>query len=201
MDTPDEIARDEWYIDLVERVSHEAIDQFTFERMRSYYTSHPDIAVPVLAVYKEAKALLAVSPSAATVLFITAIELGLKAALLKPVIYGLVHNDSVADLVSELALKQNGLGSFTPLLARLLAEYAKIDFNVFRIESHTKTLREELTYVQKARNSFVHRGEPVSPETAQLSFEVANMIIGNFLASILAGLDLKLVKGGLIADT
>jgi hypothetical protein len=200
MDTPEDIARDEWYSELVDTVSKEAVDQFTFERMWSYYANHRDIAVRVVAVFREAEAVVAVSPSAAAVLFTTAIELGLKVTLLKPVIYGLVHNESVADLVSDLAVKQNGLDRFKPLLSRLLAQYADIDFNVYHIEGHTRTLWEEFSEVQDARNAFIHRGQPISPELAQLAKEVATMVIGSFLASTVAGLGLKLVMGGAIED-
>lgn len=109
MDTPEEVARDQWYSELVDQISGEAIEQFTFERMRAYYASNRTIAVRVLDVFREADSLLPHSSSAAAVLFVTAIELGLKVTLLKPVIYGLVHNESVADLVSDLAVKHNGL--------------------------------------------------------------------------------------------
>lgn len=200
MDTPEEIARDEWYAELVDRISGEAVEQFTFERMRSYYASHRKIAIPVVSIYREAETLIAQSPSAAAVLFVTAIELGLKITLLKPVIYGLVHNEQVADLVSDLAVKHNGLDRFKPLLARLLAQYAEIDFHAFTIEGHKKTLWEEFTELQEARNGLVHRGKPVSAEHAALARDVAVMVIGSFLTPTLAGLGLKLVKGGGIED-
>lgn len=200
MDTPEELARDQWYSELVDQISGEAIEQFTFERMRSYYASNRTIAVRVVDVFREAERLLPQSSSAAAVLFVTAIELGLKVTLLKPVIYGLVHNESVADLVSDLAVKHNGLDRFKPLLARLLAQYAEIDFHAFKIEGHSKTLWEEFTELQDSRNGMVHRGLPISADHAVLAKEVATMVIGNFLASTLDGLGLKLVKGGAIED-
>lgn len=46
----------------------------------------------------------------------------------------------------------------------------------------------------------VHRGQPISADHAVLAKEVATMVIGNFLASTLEGLGLKLVKGGVIED-
>jgi hypothetical protein len=200
MDTLDEVARDEWYSDLVEQISSEAVDQFTFDRMRSYYASHRDIAKRVVSVYREAETVAPVSPSAAAVMFTTATELGLKVTLLKPVIYGLVHNESVADLVSELAVKHNGLDRFKPLLSRLLAEYAEIDFATFTMTGHSKTLWEEFMLVQAARNGFVHGGQEISGDVAALAKEVAATVMGSFLVSTLAGLGLKLVKDGAIED-
>ncbi|OFZ88340.1 MAG: hypothetical protein A2V78_00785 [Betaproteobacteria bacterium RBG_16_64_18] len=196
MDTPEDIAREQWYSDVVDQISKEAIDQFTFDRMRSYYVNNRSLAVKVVAVLREAESLQATSPTAATVLFTTAIELGLKVALLKPVIYGLVHNESVADLISDLSVKHNGFDRFKPLLARVRAGYGGIDFNAFTIEGHKKTVWEEITVLQDARNAVVHRGDLVSTEIAELAKQVATMIIGNYFVSVLGGLGLKYAKGG-----
>ncbi len=198
MDTPDEIARDEWMSDLVDKISKEAIDQFTLERLRSYYLGNRDIAVKAIAIFREAEKLQGLSPTAALVLYTTAIELGLKVALLKPVIYGLVHNESIADLVSDLAVKHNGFDRFKQLLGSVLAEYGEINLDTFTIDGHKKTIWEEITVLQNARNSVVHRGELRSPEDALLAMQVATMIFGNFLVAMLAGLGLH-VKGGHIA--
>lgn len=200
MDTPEDIAREEGYLDLVEEISQQAVDEFTSARLRSYYLAHPDLAVGAVALYREAKTLVSVSPSAALVLFVTSIEVGLKVALLKPVVYGLVHNESVAGLISNLAVKHNGLDRFTSLLARLLREYGQIDFEAFTIEGHSKTLWEEFTMLQNARNGVVHRAEPTTPELATLAQDVAVMILGNYLNSVLHGLGMKLVKGGQIEN-
>jgi hypothetical protein len=200
MDTPEEAEREEAYSNLVDEISKQAIDEFTMERLRSYYISHPNVAVQVITLYWEANKLIGNSPSAALVLFTTAIEVGLKVTLLKPVIYGLVHNESVADLISDLAVRHNGFDRFKPLLAQVLAEYGEIDFNSFTIKHHKKTIWEEITSLQNARNAVVHRAELTSPEMAELAKVVATMIIGDFLVSVLNGLSLKLVKGGVIGN-
>lgn len=200
MDTPEDFAREEAYTDLVDEISQQAIDEFTSARLRSYYLAHPNLAVGAVALYQEATKLVSVSPSAALVLFVTSIEVGLKVALLKPVVYGLVHNESVADLVSNLAVKHNGLDRFTSLLARLLREYGQIDFEAFTIEGHSKTLWQEFTILQSARNSVLHRAVSVSPELAQLAQDVAVMILVNYLSAVLQGLGMELVKGGRITS-
>lgn len=200
MDTPEDFAREEAYADLVEEISQQAIDEFTSARLRSYYLAHPDIAVGAVALYREAKTLLSLSPSASLVLFVTSIEVGLKASLLKPVVYGLVHNESVADLVANLAVKHNGLDRFTTLLARLLREYGQIDFEAFTIDGHSKTLWQEFTILQNARNGVLHRAELATPELASLAQDVAVMILGNYLNSVLRGLGMQLVKGGRISN-
>jgi hypothetical protein len=199
MDMPEDFAREEAYAELVDQISQQAVDGFTSVRLRSYYLAHPDLAVGAIALYREAKSLISSSPSAALVLFVTSIEVGLKVALLKPVAYGLVHNDSVADLVSNLVVKHNGWDRFTGLLSRLLREYGNIDLEEFTIDGHSKTLWEEFAMLQRARNALVHRAEPATSELAALAQEVAVMIFGNYLNSVLQGLGMKLVKGGRIA--
>lgn len=163
MDTPEDIAREEAYEHLAEEIAQQAIDEFTSARLRSYYLAHPDVAVGAISLYLEAKTLIALSPSAALVLFVTSIEVGLKVALLKPVVYGLVHNESVAELVSNLAVKHNGFDRFTGLLSRLLREYGKIDFEAFTIEGHPKALWEEFNGLQSARNGVLHRADACDP--------------------------------------
>ncbi|BCL75617.1 hypothetical protein JHS3_13530 [Jeongeupia sp. HS-3] len=200
MNTPDEDARDEWYSTLVDEISGQAIDEFTFERLRSYYVSNRTLAVSAISIFHEARKLLEVSPSSALVLFTTSIEVGLKVTLLKPVIYGLVHNESVADLISDLAVKHNGFDRFKPLLARVLKEYGSIDFNSPKIEGHSKTIWEEITQLQGARNAVVHRAELADSATAKLAQEVAFMIFDKFLRSILNGLSLELKQGGEICN-
>ncbi|WJV27310.1 MULTISPECIES: hypothetical protein [Pseudomonas] len=198
MNTPDEDARDEWYSGLVDEISGQAIDEFTFDRLRSYYVNNENLAINAVLIFREAREVMGSSPSSALVLFTTAIELGLKLALLKPVIYGLVHNDSVADLISDLAVKHNGVDRFKPLLVRILGEYGGIDFNSFKIEGHTKTIWEEINSLQGSRNAVVHRGELASNDIATLAKDVATMIMGTFLPCVLDGLGLKLIKGGVI---
>lgn len=200
MDQPEDIEREAAYAELVDEISRQAVDEFTSARLRSYYLAHSELAVGPITLYREAKALVQTSPSAALVLFVTSIEVGLKVALLKPVVYGLVHNESVADLVSDLAVKHNGWDRFTALLSSLLREYGNIDFEEFTIEGHSKTLWKEFTILQGARNALLHRSQPTTPELATLAQEVAGMILGNCLNSVLQGLGLELVKGGRIAS-
>ncbi|PEV73972.1 hypothetical protein CN437_28140, partial [Bacillus cereus] len=75
----------------------------------------------------------------------------------KPVIYGLVHNESVADLISDLAVKNNGLDRFKEVLSAVMSQYGTVDFKNYKISGHTKNIWEEIDLVQKARNLVAHR--------------------------------------------
>ena len=196
MDTPEDIAREDGYAEIYDEISSEAIAEFTTDRLRSYYLRNPSLARNVLAIYREAKSLADSSPTAALVLYTTAIEVALKSAVLKPVIYGLVHNESVAELVSDLVVRNNGIDRFKSILAAILHEYSEIDFNTHKIEGHTKTIWEEITMVQSARNAVAHRAEPATSEVAELAKQVAAAIIIDILQGILADFGLQLQMEG-----
>lgn len=196
MDTPEDIAREEGYAELYDEISSEAIAEFTTDRLRSYYLRNPSLARNVLAIYREAKSLAESSPTAALVLYTTAIEVALKSAVLKPVIYGLVHNETVAELVSDLVVRNNGIDRFKAILTAILHEYSDIDFNTHKIDGHTKTIWEEIAMVQSARNAVAHRAEPATPEVAELAKQVAAAIIIDVLQGILTDFGLQLQTEG-----
>lgn len=200
MDTLDEIARDDWYSTLVDDISRQAIDEFALDRLRSYYIAHPSLAADAFAMYNEALSALASSTSAALVLATTSIEVGLKVTLLKPVVYGLVHNESVADLISDLVVKHNGFDRFKALLARVVFDYGHIDLNTLRMEGHSKTVWEEITILQDARNAVVHRGKLSTLETTTLAMQVGSYVLGIFLPSVLKGLRLQLNNALVVTD-
>lgn len=198
MDMPEDIAREEWFAEIHESISAEAIEGFTSGRLRSYYVQNPSLAENVFAIYREARAVAPTSHTAALVLYTAVIEVALKTTVLKPVIYGLVHNESIAELVSDLVVKNNGLDRFKDILSKILGQYSDIDFDNYKIDGHVKTVWEEIATVQKARNAVSHRAEPATEKMATLSKEIATLIIVEFLQGVLGELGLELHKGGRI---
>src|SRR5260370_38191101 len=71
----------------------DVIEQFTTERLQSFYIDNPAVAMPALEALTEARALVNAHPSAALVFAVTAADVGLKTTLLKPILHGLVHAD------------------------------------------------------------------------------------------------------------
>lgn len=198
MDMPEDIAREEWFAEIRESISAEAIEGFTSGRLRSYYIKNPSVAANVFAIYREARSVAPTSPTAALVLFTAAIEVALKTTVLKPVIYGLVHNESIADLVSDLVVKTNGLDRFKDILSRIMGQYSDVDFDHYKLRGHAKTIWEEIAMVQTARNAVVHRAEPATEDVAALAKEIAAAIIIEFLQGVLGKLGLELQKDGQI---
>lgn len=191
-----EEAYDRFIEELYSEHKEQAIDEFVAERLRSYYLANPNLAVPALRLHKEGTTVEETSPSTALICFASATELAIKSVLLKPVVFGLVHSEPLAELVADLAVKQVGIGRFRNLLLGVLEEYGGIDLSAFHIEGHSKTLWQEMREIQDIRNAIVHRGDFPDFAKTDLAKEVSTMIIGNFLVSVIDSLGLELVKGG-----
>ena len=101
---PYDADQEEWYrhiaAEFYEEHKEQAIGEFVTERLRSYYLANPDVTVAALRMYKEGTVLENTSATAAVVFFASATELAVKSALLKPVVYGLVHNEPLAAFVA-----------------------------------------------------------------------------------------------------
>lgn len=202
--SPEDAAWDEAYESMSRELypehKEQAIAEFTSERLRSYYVAHPEVLIPAVRVFKESKALLAAGHHAAALTFAaSAIELFLKAALLRPVVYGLVHSETLAELVVTAALSQTGFKRYEQLLAKLFLELAGIELKTLVCSNSSKPLLEEASKLQDVRNGVIHRGNEVSQLQAQFAIEVATQVFDKVLAEVLANLGLAVKKGGVLA--
>lgn len=191
----DEAAREQYLEDLYEEHRKEAIEEFTSERLSSYYSENKQLAKPAFEALSDAKALSALNPTASLVLAAIAMEVGLKAILLKPIVYGLVHTDSVASLITDLALAHTGMDRYKKLLLHLLREHSGVDLDTFTRSGSKKTLWEEISEIQTARNAIMHRAEKGSPEMDQLALAVASEIIDHIFPDIVEGMGFHLHDG------
>ena len=115
--------REEEYLDeLYQEVSADAIEKFQADRLRSFYLANPVVAKRPFESLGEAKKLLPNHPGAAQIFAMTSIEVGLKLVFVKPIVYGLVHTESVADLVAEIVMKSPSLDHFKNLIWAILEE-------------------------------------------------------------------------------
>ena len=116
------------------------------------------------------------SSRASLVLATTAIEVGLKRIILEPVVYGLVHDESIAGLITDLVVSARQ-SDYRKLLLRILADHGGVDLETFKREDGQKDLWEEIKDIQKRRNEIIHRAEATSEENASLAVAVATTII------------------------
>jgi hypothetical protein len=133
---------------------------------------------------------------AAVVSFVTAIEILLKATVLKPVVHGLIHSDGLADIVVEQAPGQSGFDRYTKLLKRLFSELVGLDIARITREGAQQTLLEECTIQQTLRNQIIHQGMPASPAQAERAREVSVAVFDLIVLPMVARLGLKVSERG-----
>lgn len=198
-------AMDEAYERLSEELYPEhkaqAIREFAYERLRPYYLKHKDLLVPAARTYKLAESLLLAKQSTAALAFsASAVELFLKACLLRPVVAGLVHSESVADLVVDSALSQTGFKRYEKLLAGLFKELTRLEIGLITRPGAMKPLLEEASALQDRRNAVMHRGADIPDAGAAEAFVVAAAVFNEVVAIVLNKLGLSIKNGGELVD-
>ena len=179
----------------------QAIAEFTRERLRSYYGSHPEVLEPAVRAFKEAKSLLAAGHHAAALVFAaSSTELFLKAALLRPVVYGLVHSEELAEIVVTSALSQPGFKRYEQLLAKLFLELSGIELKTLLHKPGSKPLLEIASEIYDLRNTVVHRGQAVSLAQAELAVDVSTQVFNQVLVKVLRNLGFTVKKGDIVVN-
>jgi hypothetical protein len=178
----------------------QAIEEFTTERLQSFYLKNPDILAPGIRMYIEAKELQENHPSASYIFATSAIELFLKSSLLKPIIYGLVHNKSLAEIVVETALDSPGFERYKRLLSGLFSELIGIDINKVKSSGSDKSLLQEASEVQAKRNKIIHQGILVENNDAKFAIGVASGVLHNIVNPMLVGIGLWMNKKGTVLE-
>jgi len=171
MNTPEEDQRDQWLSELYEEHAKEAIADFKVERLRSFYLLHPDTAEGPYRALQEGRALLAEHPTASFIFATISIETLLKGALLKPIVYGLVHDEAAARLLIEIAFAGTGISRYAKLLIQILADQSGVDLTAHHRPLVATTLWEETRAILDRRNSVLHRAELVTADEAREAVE------------------------------
>lgn len=175
-----EAAYDEFISSMAEELYEEhrdqAIEEFITERLQSYYERNPSIAINAVTFLKNSKFLEDEDPTASLLYSSIATEVILKAVILKPIVSGLVHSESISELIATVLTKQTGVDRFKDLIFKILEEYVELDEGAvqYRRPDSQTSLWKERELVQKARNNVAHRAETCSVADAQLSLAVAN---------------------------
>ncbi len=190
---------DQYMSDLYEEHKVEAIEEFTDERLQSYYVTNKLLAKPASNALSQARTLVDLNPTAAFVFAAIAMEVGLKATLLKPIVHGLVHAESVATLVTDLALLHS-MDRYRELLFQVLRDHGGVDLGGFRRSHTNRLLWEEIKEIQRTRNRIMHRAEVISKDEACVALGVASAIIETIFPSVVKKMGLHLHEGLRICD-
>lgn len=185
-DTLDDVMRDEFYERLTREIIEEnrgsIISEFALERLRSYYSSHPDLDIVALRVLEEAGRVLAVSHSASVIFSYSCIEITIRDVLLKPIAYGLVHDEKFSELVAELVVGNRHLHR---LLFNILEDSGHIDLKLLRRSKFSKKdIWAEKEDIRQLRDEIVHRGAKATEESAKIAFELASFFLKRLFPGI-----------------
>ncbi len=200
---PSDAARDEMYdqigYELYPEHKAQAIGEFTEERLRSFYIANPAVMRPAVDAIQEGKRLAQTQHNSAAVVFlVTAIEILLKATLLKPVVHGLVHSEGLANIIVEHALGQPGFDRYSKLLAQLFSELAGMDIQAIRRAETNEKLLVECTALQRLRNQIIHQGATCESAHASHALSVAVAVYDLIVRPMLFKLGLCVIEHGVI---
>jgi hypothetical protein len=119
----------------------------------------------------------------------------LKTTLLKPVVFGLVHHESLAAVIVEHTFGQTGFERYKTLLSSLFSSIAEIDLNSVKREAAGSSLLDEVLSLQKLRNKIIHQGLQCVKEDADNALAICSAVYGMIVLPMLNALGLKVEKG------
>lgn len=187
-------AEEEYRNSIISEHTDEIIDEFRSERLSSYYLKYPTVILPAFKSLNKGKSLYEIGHySAAFVFFISAIEIFLKAGIIKPVVYGLVHNENLADIILDMTAGQTGVIRYKKLLKKLISTFTnedtEKDFDLFFGKFGT---------MQDRRNDIIHKGDDCSEKDAEDAGKIANEAFTSIVKPMLEALNLTTDESGLI---
>lgn len=194
-------ALDEFYDQISKELypdhKEQAISEFTGERLRSFYVKSPLVMRPAVDSLQKGKQLLSLEQEApALVFFVSAIELLLKATLLKPVVYGLVHHEALADIIVRHTLGQSGFDRYEGLLSALFLRLAGMNIKDIKREGSEERLLDECKKLQRIRNDIIHKGEKCTKADAELGRVVSVAVFELIVRPMLNSIGLTVIERG-----
>jgi hypothetical protein len=188
---------DQWISELSDELYPEhreqAISDFTTECFQRFYLAHPRISESPTRLLTEARGLLPEHPSAALVFAAAAMEVALKVTVLRPLLSGFVHKESIAEIFASLLTDRgSSFDRLKRLIFPVLSECAGLDLSFFKRHGSAKPLWEEIQEVQNWRDLFLHRGDFASHIQSQTAIEVASAILETLFPLVITNLGLHL---------
>lgn len=179
----------------------QAIEEFTEERLKSYYQQNPDVMRPAVEAIQEGKWQLEKKRYPPALVFhVTAIELLFKATLLRPVLYGLIHNEGLAEIMTNSILSQTGVQRYEDLLAQLFDNLASINVKQITRDGARDTLFVECRQLQKIRNNIIHKGDFCTETDAEKSNLVSVAVFEKIARPLLFSIGLTVIEKGKIIE-
>jgi hypothetical protein len=179
---------DEAYSEL----ASEVIESFQAERLTSYYVDHPQLAVPIVSMLREAKRMQDDYPRASLVFAFACVEIGLKTLLLVPILHGLIDSQPLAPLIVREYENQRS-PDLQGILLSILKDYAGVDPTTYPVTPNGDlTFKESFDALRKKRNAVIHRAETASISEAWDAVRLAQIVLKVFFVGVLKELNLHL---------
>jgi hypothetical protein len=173
-----------------------AIEEFTEKRLQSYYLANPDLAKPAYNSLRYAQSLRPSHPTAAFIFAFIASELALKALLLRPIVFGLVHTQDMATLITDIIVRRPDT-EFAKLLNLIIRKFCGVDLTTYKRPGSAETLQKEIAAVKEARNRVMHQGYGLADDstcgpTCNVAMTVATELLNEIFPKVLLALKLDL---------
>lgn len=201
--------KDELYSNIEEELREElyvehrdqAIEEFIFERMQSYYRLKPDLAVNAINFLNKSKKSVDTDPTISLIYAAISIEVLIKSVLLKPVVYGMVHNELAADMISNGLLKQSGIDRFKDLVFNVIDENIDLGCLIkdYKRNMSKVTLWQERDLIQNKRNKIMHTAIECSIEEANSAIDICNEFV-DIILSVIHSFKLDFAPNGMVID-
>lgn len=203
MSDPSDYEAEDYYDQVRAEVSQEAVESFTAERLRSFYDKEPTVAERPFNALAEARRLLETPHhTAAFIHAAIASEVILRAVVLKPILLGFIHTDSVAPFIVKLAVSTSGLERFYDLLEQVFQEVGQLNLKTYRRTGGPKPLWQEVVEIQGRRNHVMHRADVVAKAEAEQATIVATAVMEELFPAFAKSLGYHLHDGfRLCSDT
>lgn len=192
-------ARDEFIEELSRELYDQHIEDFVSERLKSYYIRQPDVMRPAVDALQEGRWQLENGRNTPALVFcVSAIELLLKATVLRPLVSGLVHDGRLADAIVNEVAQQSGYVRYFRLLKVLFEGLGAGQLGDVRRASQSESLLSECETLQKLRNDAVHKGIRVNGDEAERARAVAVDVFELIVRPMLSKLGLTVGERGVI---
>jgi hypothetical protein len=191
---------DESFFAEIDEVRQNAIAEFAFDRLRSYYLNNTSLYIPVKRRLFEAKDLRDFNASASLVFSLSASEVCLKNLILRPMVYGFVHQAYIAKAIADLAVSHMGWDRFKELLEAILRENLGIDLAQAKIGRKNKLLWSEFNRLANIRNGIIHKTTTTSYQESGVSIEIAEEFCCGIFPTLLHNFSLAVNESGQIVE-
>jgi hypothetical protein len=121
----------QWEAEYSQEIKNRGVEEYLGDLLKSYYFSNTQIAQIPLRRIREAESLLGTNASASLALGYSAIEIGFKNLILRPMVTGFIHETSVASLIAEIVSEPlqhrtffQAVGGHTPVCSRGRSRHA-----------------------------------------------------------------------------